>query len=455
MLPDAVRGVRHLDIVGRFNEVPDATQLPLHVLKLILYGLQPLALFAANAVRLLVHHLQEATDVGVGEDVGANLADDQLLEPAGVEPGSIAGVLAVFHDRLADVVGELSALGVLAAKRPVARLALDQSAEQIGAANPAGVFDFGSTSLHQPVHSAEPGLGDDCRERLLHAHRLSVALARSAPDQGARVDLVPEDAMDSVLRPALAGGTGYALVVEGLGDLQHPRTGLCHIEYALDHCARVRIEFQLGALLASVLHHGAVVAVGGPAADPEAPGCGLSHPSGDLLGQILRVELVHTFDDSLKELAGGSVVGLLSDGDHPDTLAPEHGLEGDSVLPLTSEPRKFPHENLPEGGIGLTGGIDHFAELGAVSDASALGLVDVLPGHQVAVLAGVVPERPELCGHGQVHVLAVAGHPGVEGCGCVAGDLFHQCVLLGHSCSLLRTSARCRRWRRSHSCSSM
>ena len=37
------------------------------------------------------------------------------------------------------------------------------------------------------------------------------------------------------------------------------------------------------------------------------------------------------------------------------------------------------------------------------------------PGYDVAVLVGVIPERPELGGHGEVHVLAVAGYPGVEG----------------------------------------
>ena len=55
-----------------------------------------------------------------------------------------------------------------------------------------------------------------------------------------------------------------------------------------------------------------------------------------------------------------------------------------------------------------------FLELGPIGDASALGHIDVLPGDVVAVLLGVVPECPQLGGHGQVHVVAVAGHPGVE-----------------------------------------
>ena len=44
--------------------------------------------------------------------------------------------------------------------------------------------------------------------------------------------------------------------------------------------------------------------------------------------------------------------------------------------------------------VGLGGRVDHLAELRAVGDAPALGLVHVLAGDRVAVLCGVVPERP-------------------------------------------------------------
>ena len=123
--------------------MPDAAQLALHVLKLILDGLQPLALLAGNAVHPLVHHLYQGADVALGEDVGADVADDHLLESPGVDPGRIAGFLTALHDGLADVVGELAALGLLPAERPVALLALDQTAEQIGAPDAAGVSPLG------------------------------------------------------------------------------------------------------------------------------------------------------------------------------------------------------------------------------------------------------------------------------------------------------------------------
>ena len=182
VLLDAGRGVGHVD-VGRLYEVPDAAQLPLHVLKLILDGLQPLALLPCHAVHLLVDDLHQGADVALGEDVGANLADDELLEAPGVEPGTVAGILAALHERLADVVGELAALGVLSAERPVAPVALDQPAEQVGTSDPAGVGDLRCAGAHQPVDALGLGFGDDGGKRLLDPYRVGLVLRVGAPDQ--------------------------------------------------------------------------------------------------------------------------------------------------------------------------------------------------------------------------------------------------------------------------------
>ena len=80
-------------------------------------------------------------------------------------------------------------------------------------------------------------------------------------------------------------------------------------------------------------------------------------------------------------------------------LTPQHGFEGDGVLALASEAAELPDKDFLEGGLGLGSLVDHPAELRAVGDAAALGLVDELAGDQVAVLLGVVPERSELRGH--------------------------------------------------------
>jgi len=68
VLLDAVPGVGHVR-VGRLYQVPDASQPPLHVLKLLLDVLQPLALLMCHPIHLLVQQLHEVADVGLGEDV--------------------------------------------------------------------------------------------------------------------------------------------------------------------------------------------------------------------------------------------------------------------------------------------------------------------------------------------------------------------------------------------------
>ena len=128
MLADAGGEVGHF-YLGGLHEVVDRIQPAAHVGKLLLDGLELLALISGHTVHLLVHDLHQGADVAVGEDIGANLGDDHLLEAPGCEPGSLAGFLALLHKRLADVVGELAALGILAGERPVAGLALDQPAE--------------------------------------------------------------------------------------------------------------------------------------------------------------------------------------------------------------------------------------------------------------------------------------------------------------------------------------
>ncbi|MDE2861067.1 MAG: hypothetical protein OXL35_06210 [Chloroflexota bacterium] len=113
VLPDAFRGVGHVE-VGVLHQVPDAAQLALDLIKLGLDGLQLLPLLGGDPIHLLVHDLDQFGDVGLGEDVLPYPLHHHLLEASCVEPGGRASVLAPLHDGLADVVGELAALGVLA-----------------------------------------------------------------------------------------------------------------------------------------------------------------------------------------------------------------------------------------------------------------------------------------------------------------------------------------------------
>ena len=75
---------------------------------------------------------------------------------------------------------------------------------------------------------------------------------------------------------------------------------------------------------------------------------------------------------------------------------------------------KLPDEDDLKRGVGLGALLNHLPELGPVGYAAALGLVHVLAGDGVAVGLGVVLECPQLGGHGQVYVLPITGHSGIQ-----------------------------------------
>ena len=83
-----------------------------------------------------------------------------------------------------------------------------------------------------------------------------------------------------------------------------------------------------------------------------------------------------------------------------------------------------------KGASGLAASSNIFWNWGRSAMRPLSALVHVLGGDQVAVLLGVVSERTQLGSHGQVHVLAFAGNPGVEGRRGVVGPIVHGSFLL-------------------------
>ncbi len=236
--------------------------------------------------------------------------------------------------------------------------------------------------------------------------------------------------MDDVLLPAFAL-VGDALAVQFLADFREPVAPTGTLENLLDDGRGHRVDLQGGAVLHPVADLDAVVAEGGLGGKEIAPGRRFPHSPLYFFGKIFRVEFVHGLDDGLHQLTGGGVVSMLGDGDDADALASQHGLERYRVLPLAGESTEFPDKNHLKRRRGLAALVDHLAELGPIGDAAALGLVHVLAGHGVAVVLGVVSQRPHLGGHGQVHVLAVAGDPGVERRRGEGLEMFLHVVLLG------------------------
>ena len=331
--------------VCRLDGAVKTVEPPLYLGQLRLYGLKLPALLVRHAVHLLVHHLHKVPDVALGEDASSDLIDNEVLEAFRVEPRRLAGVLAPLDERLADVVGELSALGLLPGQRRTAPPALDHPAEEVRAGGAPGVNLLGSPGPHQSRNPSELPFRDDCRERVLNPHgRFAVAGIR-APDERARIRLVGEDVMNHGLRPGLAVCRGDALVVQGLGDVEHATSRLGHPEHSAHDRVPGWVEFQFRTLLCAVLNMDPDVSVGSRARHPEPPRRGLTHSSHDVLRQILRVEVVHALDDGLHQLTRRSVIGVLGDGDHPYPLAPQLGLEGHGVLPLAGEPTEFPYQD--------------------------------------------------------------------------------------------------------------
>ena len=233
---DEVRSLGHVHAVALRYEVPDAAQLLLHFLKLPVDTLQPLTLLAGHSVHLLVQQLHQVSDVGLGEDVGANLIDDDLLEFLGIEPGGLAGALAALEQGVADVVGVLAALGLGCGHGLAAGLALGDAAEQVGAGGAAGVHLLGGAGAEQPPGLLEVPLGDDGGVCVLDAHGGSSVFGVGSPDHGSGVCFVGEHGVDGGLEPLLAVGGGDALGVEGLGDVE----GALSLEGPCRRCAGPR-----------------------------------------------------------------------------------------------------------------------------------------------------------------------------------------------------------------------
>ncbi|MCY3507106.1 MAG: hypothetical protein OXH41_13185 [Chloroflexi bacterium] len=422
MLPDAGQDVVDLK-VGGLDGVPEPVHPAAYLGHLCLERLQLRALLSRYPIHLLVDEPHEVSDVGLGEDVLADLVDDQPLEPLRVQARRLAGSTAPLQEGLADVVGVLAALRLRGSERPAAPSTLDQAAEQVGAAGTPGVQLRGSLGLQGRRDLLEHLAGDDRGEGVLDTYGRQPVLGGDAPEQRSRVGLVGEHLVDGRLVPALAGRARDSLGVEGLADVEHAPVLQRQLEDAPDKAVGGGVQCQPRSRPGTVLDLHLAVAVRGAGSDPEPARSGLAESAHHLLRQVLAVELVDALDDRLHELAGGGVVGVLGDGDDADAAAAQHRLEGDGVLALAGEAGELPDEDLAEGGFGAPGGVQHPTELRTVGDAPALCFVDELAHDDVVVLLGVVAKRAELGGDGEVDVLAVAGDAGVKGGGGRVGSL--------------------------------
>ncbi|MCY3881627.1 MAG: hypothetical protein OXG61_05855 [Chloroflexi bacterium] len=258
--------------VGGLDGVPQPVHAPAQLGQLPLDGLKLHSLFASHAVHLFVDEPHQCADVALAEDVLAKLLDDESLKVLRVQPWRVATALAPLDEGLAHVVGVPAAFGLSRRERPVARLALGQPAEKVGAGRAAGMDLGWRLGLQHPLHSPELLGGDDRGEGILDTHGAEAVLGGGAPDQGSGVGLVGEHRVDGRLVPALAPGARDALVVEYPGDGEDALALEGHIEDAAHHGIRGRVQLQLLTLAGTVLYLDLAVPVGRDGSDPEATG---------------------------------------------------------------------------------------------------------------------------------------------------------------------------------------
>ena len=223
-----------------------------HLRQLRLDARQFPAPLVGHPVQFLVHQPHQVPDVALRQNALPDLLHNQALEAPGVEPRGVTGTAAPVEQRLADIVGELPALGRRPGERPTTAPALDQPTEQVGAGGPPGVRVGRPSGLQQGGHPPELLRGDDSGERMLHPHRRRLVFGVGPPHQRAGVDRVGEHLLDGSLQPVLAGGTGDPLGIQRLGDVQQALPAVGQREQAAHHPGGRLRHHQLRALLGAV-----------------------------------------------------------------------------------------------------------------------------------------------------------------------------------------------------------
>ena len=230
--------------------------------------------------------------------------------------------------------------------------------------------------------------------------------------------------MQAVAPPALAFVRDPALVQVGR-DLLEPDAAPGFVEDLLHDRSGLRIDLQSWSLLGPVLDLDSAVSERCLGTEKEASRSRLAHAPSDLLGQVLRVELIDALDDRLHQLAGRRVVGVLRNRSDPNAATAQHRLESDGVLALAGEARELPDQNLLEWGVRQSRFVQHLAELRPVGHASRLCFVDVLADHDEAVALSEIAQGAKLGSDGKVDILSVAGDAGIECRWCQLCLVFH------------------------------
>ncbi len=127
--------------------------------------------FFSQRVDLFGHELNQLRDDLLVQNPLLHIGNDEILDAARVEVAAVAGARSLSMQRVADVVGELSALGSVSHVLFATATAMKQPAEQELAARPSRLLDFGRPRSKPGLHRGEDFTRDQRGPVALGANR--------------------------------------------------------------------------------------------------------------------------------------------------------------------------------------------------------------------------------------------------------------------------------------------
>lgn len=122
--------------------------------------------------------------------------------------------------------------------------------------------------------------------------------------------------------------------IQGHSDFLTACTTECHIKYPAHYLygrGRISLWLQFVSGLIPVSYRDLFETIRWPASIVETTLGVFSHPSLDVLPHILTVEFINSFNDSLQQVTGWSVIQRFIDGDNLDSPIPQQLLISDGV----------------------------------------------------------------------------------------------------------------------------
>ena len=279
-----------------------------------------------------------------------------------------------------------------------------KAAEQEGAGHPSGMDGLRASAAHLLLNPQKRVPINDGWPSVLYSHRrLRTTDCRvippCTPDQGPAVGFVGKYLVYRDPAPAFPIGGPQTFTVESFGYLFAADVSGRQLEYSTHrlHCHGIlRLQLQLVPGLAAILDLHPAISIRCTAAAEEPPGGVLSQATPDVLPHVGRVELIDGLDDAFDQTSRRAIVGGFIDGYDLDAFVPEQGLVGYGIGPAATEAIQLPDQDSFKRRILQPGQGYHLLERRPRGSAAALRFVNEFPHYLMAILLGILSQRPQL-----------------------------------------------------------